>query len=120
MKDDMKVAIAYIAGTLITSKKASAIYDYQRRMHVMFSGTATESKVNVFDYNRSSHISGSGTKNKLSLYHYGEASHIDLSINGNSFKGFDYQAGHHFSGTVSGNNISIYDYGISGFSNFSI
>jgi|LakMenEpi03Aug12_release.lakeMendotaPanAssembly.Ray.scaffolds.fasta_scaffold1156437_1 hypothetical protein len=120
MKPHTRRAIAFIAGSIITGKNSSSVYDYSESKHFMFSGEATLEHVNIYDYGEKCHVSGSGSSSSFSLFHYGNSKHIQLSIQGTSFNGFDYETNKHFNGTVSGGSISLYDYEEGKHFNFSL
>jgi hypothetical protein len=105
MKDSVRRAIAYIAGSAIAQKKSGSVYDYSARRYVSIDGDVGQ-RVNVFDYDERCYIDG----DLRSLYHYGTRRYLDLSISGRSFSGYDYDTRKHFEGTVSGSSISLYDY----------
>ncbi len=90
MTSSVKAAIAYIAGTLISGKHGTNVYDYSSGQYVLFSGNIAQSNINVFDYTHSCYITGNGSGSSYSLFHYGESSHLQLHIAGNQFNGFDY------------------------------
>jgi hypothetical protein len=120
MKDSTRVAVAYIAGRLISGQDSSSIYDYGVSKHFSFSGNVRGNDVSVYDHTLNCHITGFGVGTSISLFHYGNHKHITLEIKGNQFSGYDYDSGKHFSGTVSGNSISLYDYETGGYRQYTI
>lgn len=105
MNDNPRACIAFVAAGL-SGTKSSSVYDYSQSKHISISGTISDSRVNIYDYDRGCHLSGSPTN----LYDYGNGAHIQLKMNGSQFSGYDYHTGNHFSGRVSGKSVSVYDY----------
>jgi hypothetical protein len=120
MQANVRAAVAYISGRLISGKSSSDIYDYFQGKHIPISGTVNRGRVQVFDYDDGAHISGNGNGQSYSLFHYGQNSHISLTISGHNFKGYDYGAGSHFTGNVSGNQVSFFDYSEGTYFSFAI
>lgn len=116
MQAHTRRAIAYIAGRLISSSRASAVYDYSESRYVNFSGDVSFQNVNVYDYDQRCYVSGS----LGSLYHYGNRSYVQLDVNGTNFRGYDYDTRNNLSGNVSGSAVSLYDYGTSAYFNYSV
>jgi hypothetical protein len=112
LKPGPRALIAYAAGKLLSDSTGSSLYDYSQGTYRNISGTVSASRINLYDYTDSCHLSGNGTGGShYSLYHYGEGSHITLNTNGSNFSGYDYASGDHFSGHVTGRSITLYDYG---------
>ena len=105
MNRHTRTCIAFVAGSVISGIKASSIYDYDRSRHLNFSGTLSESNVQIFDYERSCHFGG----RLPSLFDYGRNIDILLHIDKTSFSGCDYGDDEHFSGHASNGSISLYD-----------
>jgi hypothetical protein len=116
MKPHTRRAIAYIAASIISRKRATTVFDYATSQYYNFSISLSHSGVAAYDYTQNCHISGSYT----SIFHYGENHYISLKIDGNKFSGFDYGESCHFSGSVNGKSVSMFDYGVSSYFNFSI
>lgn len=115
MKAGLRRSIAYIAQRVVSGANLSAIYDYDSGSYYQFSGEATATRVNVYDYDRGCFIGG----NPPSLYDYGEGSFIELKVNGQRINGYDYESGSFYEATVSGGGISVYDYDEGSFFNYS-
>jgi len=122
MKEHTRVAIAYIAGRIISKVQSNTIYDFSKSSHKNISGQEYDNRVNVYGYDKNCHISGnsSGSGLKYRLYHYGDSNYISLEIRDNQFKGCDYETSYYFSGTIQNRSISLYDYETSSFYNYSI
>lgn len=120
MNSDTRHAVAYIAARIASGESSSAVYDHSSSKWISMGGTVSDAGVNIFDYERGSHVWGSGTNGSLSLYDFGRGGHIQLNVNGDKFDGFDYITSHHFSGTIRGRSVSFYDYGASQYFNYSI
>lgn len=116
MKPHVRRAIAYIAASIISKKRATAVFDYATSQYYNFSLNLSQSGIAAYDYTQNCHISGSYS----SLFHYGDSHYISLKIDSNKFSGFDYGESCHFSGSVNGNSVSMFDYGVSSYFNFSI
>jgi len=110
MKDTTRRVIAYIAGCLISNKKASAIYDSSASKHFSFSGHIAQKDISVYDLTEGCDIAGFGTGNSFSLFHYGNRKHISLELDSTNYNGYDYDTGSHYTGSVNGNAITLYDY----------
>ena len=78
MKDHTRQAVAFIAGSLISGKQSSSVYDYSASKHFSFSGESEATNVNVYDYTEKCYVSGSGQSGRFSLYHYGNSKYLDL------------------------------------------
>jgi hypothetical protein len=117
MEDSARAAIAYIAGRLVTGRQTSHVYDYGRGSHASLGGSVTNDRVQVYDYDRSCHISG----RPATLYDYGRSCHVQLKVAATGrFSGYDYGSSSHFNGRVSGRSISVYDYEMSSHFNYQL
>ena len=115
MKAGLRRGVAYIAQRVVNRADISAIYDYDSGSYYQFSGEASETAVNVYDYDRGCFIGG----DLPSLYDYGEGSFVELKVNGQRIDGYDYESGSFYEATVSGKEVSVYDYGEGSFFNYS-
>ena len=120
MRPGPRALVAFVAGSIVSGKSASSIYDHAEGGYRLVSGSVSPKRVNVYDYTDSCHFSGSGTGSQLSLYHYGEGAHVTLDVKGKKFSGFDYGTGNHFSGHVTGRSVTLYDYGEGKYFNYSL
>lgn len=111
MRPNTRACIAYIAGCLVTEKKASSVYDYSQSKHIMVSGNVDQDKVQIYDHDQCCHFSGKKKGERFSLYHYGDRHFVDFALDGRSLKGYDYGTSSSYSGEVRGSSINIYDYG---------
>jgi hypothetical protein len=110
-----RACIAFIAAGL-SGTKGSSVYDYSQSKHINISGSVNPNNINIYDHDRSCHLSGSPN----SLYDYGNSAHIQLNLKGSQFTGYDYHTGNHFSGNINGRSVSIYDYQTSSHYNYSV
>ncbi|MEJ2246382.1 MAG: hypothetical protein P8Y80_09955 [Acidobacteriota bacterium] len=116
MNRHTRTCIAFVAASVISGIKATSIYDYDRSRHLNFSGTVSESNVEIYDYERSCRFGG----RLPSLYDYDRNVDILLQIDKTSFSGYDYGDDAHFSGHVSNGSVSLYDNSESKYFNYSI
>ncbi|MCL1696302.1 hypothetical protein [Lysinibacillus sp. BPa_S21] len=58
MKQELRDAIAYIAGNLISNNISASIYSLDTRSHIQFSGELTTDKVIVYDTQMENKITG--------------------------------------------------------------
>jgi hypothetical protein len=108
MKEEIRRAIAYAAGTRINASAGSSIYRHERGRHSHMTPT--------YDYDAGAHVSRTGG----GLYHYGTSSHVSFSATGRNFSGYDYESGHHYTGRVSGSSVQLYDYGEGRYFSYSV
>lgn len=120
MTDEGRASIAYTAGRVISRHNSTHLFDYKRSKYVAFSGSVSDTFVQIYNYDYSGHITGNGFGGILNLFDYHRSSHVQLRITGTSFSGFDYATGSHFSGSVSGQNINVYDYREGQYFNYSL
>jgi len=114
VNSNSRACIAYIAARLCEAT-GSSVYDYSQSKHINISGNVDSKNVNVYNYDRSCHVSGAPSN----LYDYGNSAHIQLNMNGSQFSGYDYHTRSHFSGNVNNTSVSIYDHGTSSHYNYS-
>ncbi len=113
--------VAYVAARLSNGRNASSVYDFDRSKHISFTGTVTDTNVNVYDFDRSCFITGHGNNGTYTLYDYGNSAHINLKIGeGGHFTGYDYGSSSFFNGTIRGRTVSLYDYGDSRYHNYTV
>ena len=105
-----------MAASVISGIKATSIYDYDRSRHLNFSGTISESNIQIYDYERSCHFGG----RLPSLFDYGRNVDILLHIDKTSFSGYDYGDDEHFIGHVSNGSVSLYDFSEFKYFNYNI
>src|SRR4051794_35307777 len=91
MTTETRRAVAFIAGSISSGRRASAVYDYGVGHYTHFSGQVDSKRVALYDYDANCHVSG----NLPSLYHYGVSGHISLKFEGTKFSGFDYSTSSH-------------------------
>jgi len=121
MKANVRACTAFVAGCLISERRALKLYDHAQARTIHFSAIMIErSQVNVYVHDDNFHFSGTGSGNRFSLYHHGQRHHVDLQIMGNSFEGYDSGTGSNFSGTVNGSTISVVDFGAEDYFRYSL
>ena len=120
MKPNVRACVAYVAGSLISGRSSSSVYDYSQGKHISISGSVDARAVNIYDHDQGCNFGGNGSNGDFSLYHYGDSHHVSLKIQGNNFNGYDYGHSCHFSGTVNAGNISLYDYETGSHFNYSL
>jgi hypothetical protein len=106
MNTNTRSCVAYIAAGLSGLSKVTSLYDHAETRPMNVSGTVTAEKIDVYDFDRSCHVSGS----LENLYDYGNSAHIQIAVNGDKFSGYDYANEFHFTGTVEGGLVSLFDY----------
>lgn len=116
MNNNTRACIALIAVGLISGKKSSSVYDYSQSKHISISGNVDGNNVNIYDHDRSCHVTGTPGN----LYDHGNSAHIQLKINGNQISGYDYDSSSHFSGSVNGNSVTVYDHETSSHHNYTV
>jgi hypothetical protein len=105
MPPDVRRAIAFVAGRLISSRPASAIYDFSYPGYTYLTGTIGSS-ISIYDHGRRSHLTGSPT----SFYDHATKGHVSLTLTGRSFTGYSFATAEHFQGTISQANVTLYDH----------
>jgi hypothetical protein len=121
MDNSQRLAISFIAGTLVDQNNPSSVYDYQTASYSNYSGQVDEDRINIYDYSRRCYITGNNNGYKYSLYDYGAKNYVDFEIEEDGkFKGYDYFSRKYYSGYVRSRNISFYDYETSAYYNFSV
>jgi hypothetical protein len=117
MDAELRRAVAYIAGRMISGSTATSVYDYDAGSYFSIDGEVSTSRVNVFDYSRSCYLDG----NPPSLYDYGRGQFFGLELKvAQKFSGYDYGSSSFFDGEVKGETISIYDYGTGNYHDYSL
>ena len=120
MKKEQRPVVVAIAYSLETKKNVSSVFSFADGKYFNVSCNGASAAMNVYDYNRSCHISVSTNGNRYSLYDYGESCHVDLKINGERFEGYDYGSSNFFNGTIRGNSIEFYDYEVGRYFSYSV
>jgi hypothetical protein len=110
MKEKTRACIAFIAGTIISKRANSCVYDCTRSEYINVDAEIRPGEVKVYDHSRSCHISGSGNSGKYKLYDHGNDKPINLTIKGQYFDGYDFDTAEDFGGSVSGTVVCVYDY----------
>ena len=105
MQTHTRHVVAYVAGSLISGQRSSAVFDRQERRRFNISGTLSDSNISACASGQDCHITGS----LASLYHCGNLGRLTLKLNSAQFFGYDSESRQHFSGNVNGNSVSIYD-----------
>ena len=106
MNKNTRACVAYIAAGLSGLSKVTSLYDHAESKPLNVTGAVTVEKIEVYDFDRSCHVSGS----LENLYDYGNSAHIQIAVNGDKYAGYDYASGFHFSGSVEAALVSLYDY----------
>jgi hypothetical protein len=117
MQAELRRAVAYIGGRMISDSTATSVYDYDAGSYFSIDGEVSTTRVNVYDYSRSCYLDG----NPPSLYDYGQSQFFDLELKGGQkFSGYDYGSSSFFDGEVKGDAVSIYDYGTGNYHDYSL
>ncbi len=101
-----RACVAYIAAGMCGLSKTTALYDHGQARAVSATGPVSAGKIDVYDFDRSCHVSGS----LENLYDHGNGAHIHFACDGEKFSGYDYASKFHFNGTVEAGFVSLYDY----------
>ncbi len=104
MNSNTRGCVAYIAAGMCGLPRVT--YDHAQSKVLSVSGTVTAGNIDVYDFDRSCHVSGS----LENLYDYGNKAHIQFAFDGEKFSGYDYASKFHFIGTVEAGFVSLYDY----------
>lgn len=119
MNPNKKAAIVNAALAMLNHKIVPAIFDYQFRKYLQFSGTLTSNSINLYDHERSGHLAGNINQQANNLFDYPTRKFIQLKrSNENKFEGYDYELGYHFIININGNHIQFFDYQDNSWSNF--
>lgn len=109
MKNEVRAAVAYVAGRLVSGKESSSVFGFADKEYTALGGVLSPASVNVFDYTHGCHFSGGGDGRTFVLLHSGVNNHVSLSVQGDRFSGYDHDSGRPFSGMVRRYLIRIYD-----------
>ena len=106
MNVNTRACVVYIAAGMCGLSKVTSLYDHAENRPLNVSGTVSAEAIDVYDFDRSCHVSGS-LKN---LYDYGNKAHIHITFTGDKFSGYDYASKFHFTGSVEDGMVQLYDY----------
>jgi hypothetical protein len=120
MEAQVRRAVAYIAGLLISREAAEALYEPTSGRSYPMRGTAKDSYVKVYDPSCRCYISGNFYGLTYSLYHDGTSAHIELKITDNRFSGYEFASASQFDGNVTDRSITLYDFKDGNYYHFSI
>ncbi len=109
MKDEVRRAVAYVAGRLVSGKAATGLYDRNGGRQYPYSGDFTATKLSVRDHTENLEFTGAGGSGMYTLSHTGNGKPVSLKIQGQVFEGFDYSSAKKYRGSVNGNMVSIID-----------
>jgi len=109
MKDNLKVSVAYIAGSIINMKKYLSLIDQSRNITVKMNGSFNLGNIDVNILDDGSKVLGMMNGNDLSFFHSVENVTISLKLDGVRFKGHDSSLDKGFTGSVTGKTVMIYD-----------
>ena len=105
MIPNLRACLANVAARLNGGQVNRAVYDHTQGRLIHLSGSVSPGAVNVFDHDRSAHVTGSAPN----LYDHGTSRHVSLVMNGATFTGYDHFSGLHYSGRINGSAVSIFD-----------
>jgi hypothetical protein len=109
MKDNLKVSVAYIAGSIINKKKYLSLIDQSRKITIKMNGRFDLDNIDVNIPDDGSKVMGMMNGNDLSFFHSIENVTISLKLDGFRFKGHDNGMDKDFTGSVTGKTVMIYD-----------
>lgn len=106
MIPNLRACLANVAARLNGGQVNAAVYDHTQGKLIPLSGSVGPSAVNVYDHDRSAHVTGSVP----TLYDHGTKRHVSLVMNGAVFNGYDHFSGLHYSGRINGSAVTIFDH----------
>jgi hypothetical protein len=109
MNDNLRITVAYIAGSIINKKKYSSLTDQSQNKTHQMSGSFELGNIDVQNHGDGSNIVGLMSGSDISFYHSKENISISLKLNGTDFKGHDGGSDKGFTGAVNGISVKIYD-----------
>jgi hypothetical protein len=109
MKDNLKVSVAYIAGSIINKKKYLSLIDQSRKIAIKMNGKFDLGNIDVNIVDDGSKLLGMMNGNNLSFFHSIENVTISLKLDGVRFQGHDSGMDKDFTGSVNGKTVMIYD-----------
>jgi hypothetical protein len=111
MKDNLRVSVAYIAGSTINKKRYSSLIDQSQNKTYQMSGSFDLGNIDIQNHGDGSKIVGMMSGSDITFFHSVENVSISLRLNGTEFKGHDNGSGKDFTGSVNGKSVKIYDMG---------
>jgi len=111
MKDNLRVSVAYIAGSIINKKNYSSLIDQSQNKTYQMNGNFDLGNIDVQNHGEGSKIVGMMSGSEVSFFHSVENVSISLKLNGTDFKGHDNGSDKDFTGSVNGKSVKIYDLG---------
>lgn len=106
MIPNLRACLASVAARLNGMHVDGAVFDHTQGKRVRLSGSVGPDAVNVYDHDRSAHVTGSAPN----LYDHGTRRPVSLVMNGAIFTGFDHFSGLHYSGRIHGSAVTIFDH----------
>lgn len=105
MNAERRCAIVCIAAMLRLKRDVWELVDESTGKRCIYSGQVSDSKIQVYDYQRSCQIVGQAG----ALYDSALRTAIQVSISGDDFYGYDYASHHSFSGHIGKARASLFD-----------
>ncbi len=109
MKDNLRVSVAYVAGSIINKKNYSSLIDRSRNSTIKMNGSFALGNIDVNILDDGSKVLGMMNGNDLSFFHSVENVTISMKLDGVRFKGHDSGMDKDFTGSVNGKAVMIYD-----------
>ena len=109
MQDLARAAVASVVKAVVTKTAPAPVQGGQVRestRHHVLKGVVSGGDVQVFNEDRSVHLSGT----LPNLYESGSQSRIHLHVDGMAFSGFDYASQTRFSGRVTGATVLFHEF----------
>jgi hypothetical protein len=109
MKDNLRVSVAYVAGSIINKKNYLSLIDRSRNCTIKMNGSFALGNIDVNILDDGSKVLGMMNGNDLSFFHSVENVTISMKLDGVRFKGHDSGMDNDFTGSVNGKTVMIYD-----------
>lgn len=109
MKDNLRVSVAYVAGSIINKKNYRSLIDRSRNSTIKMNGSFALGNIDVNILDDGSKVLGMMNGNDLSFFHSVENVTISMKLDGFRFKGHDSGMDKDFTGSVNGKTVMIYD-----------
>lgn len=102
--------VAFIASSLLTKKRASAVYDIEAAHQTTLTGEVSPALISVYDPDRQDYVLGHRKPSQLvSLTDLASQHGIDLLVDNGQFQGIDHETGKGFKGAIADRTVTFFD-----------